>query len=448
MSYQVPTLIGQNDDPGLVQIDPKAGIERNFRLALIVIAGFLLGMVALAALTGTHGAVIGAGEVTVESRVKKIAHPQGGIISAVEVSEGDRVRKGQVLMRLDDTVSGASATAAGDTAEQLMANAAMLEAERNGAAGISFPPGLTVNPTPAKLAAMAQARNLLALRRQTRAQQLSQINERIRQSEEQIRAYEAQKRASEQQSALVQPELEGLRSLRERELVTINRLNQIERTAVDLQGTAASFAAQIAQARARIAELRQSAAQLVQDVRSNAGAELLDIQSRLNEQTVRSVAAQDTFDRSLVRAPYDGIIEKLAYTTVGGVVPPMETILEIVPTEDRLTIMAKISPYDIDQLSIDQPARLMFSAFNNRTTPELNGKVARISADRFTDERSGASFYKVAIEVDDKERARLGDLKLVPGMPVEVFIQTGERSLLSYITKPLRDQFNRAFREN
>lgn len=447
MNYQLPTLIGETTDPALVLGDPEEGIRRNLRLALWIIGAFIVGLVGLSALTSTQGAVIGAGEVTVESRVKKVAHPQGGIISTIEVREGQRVRRGQVLMRLDTTVSGANVLASGDTVEQLMANIAVLQAERDGLAEPSFPVELTSDPTPAKQAAMANARRLLALRRGARSQELAQIGERIRQTQAQIQAYGAQKHATDKQSNLVRSELDGLRSLRDQQLVTVNRLNQIERTAVDLEGTAASYSAQMAQARARIAELRQSQMQIQQDSRSKAGQELIELQARLNDQKVRSATATDAYNRSLVRAPYDGIVDKLAFTTVGGIVPPMETILEIVPSNDRLTVTAKVSPFDIDQLSLNQPVSLRFSAFNNRVTPELFGRVTYISAERIADEKSGQVYYKTTVEVNPGELRKLGSLKLMPGMPVEVFFRTGERSLISYITKPLRDQFARAFRE-
>ena len=448
MSYQLPATVSLNNDLVPTIEDPQEGLRRSFRMGLITIGLLVLGLILLSAIIGTQGAVVGGGEVTVESRVKKIAHPTGGVIAAVNVREGQKVKKGDILIRLDDTVSGASASAIGDTFEQLTAAAARLAAERDGADKVTFPPALTEKPTPAKKAAMEEAEHLFTLRRQANQNELAQINERVRQTQQEINSLEAQRSAARKQVALVKPELEGLRSLRERQLVTVNRLNQIERTAVDLQGSVASFGAQIAQARARIAELRQSGLQLTQNARTQAGIELVDVQTRLNDSKVRSASASDAYSRSLVRAPYDGVVDKMAYTTVGGVIPPLETIMEIVPTQDALTIEAKVSPYDIDQLSIGQHATLRFSAFSAQTTPQLNGKLEHISAERVNDERTGQSWYKVRVDVSEKERKRLGDLKLIPGMPVEVFIQTRERSLLSYITKPLRDQFSRAFREN
>jgi HlyD family type I secretion membrane fusion protein len=446
MSYQLPATT-QEQPSALELLDPQEGLKRAFRMGLMVIGALVALLVALAALTGTRGAVIGSGEVTVESRVKKVAHPNGGVIAEVFVHEGQVVKQGDPLLRLDNTVSSASASAYGSTNEQLLASVARLTAERDDSPVIHFPPELTQNPTPAKLTAMAEAQRLFNLRRTARNNQLSQINERVRQTEQQISSLIAQKKASRQQIALIEPELEGLRSLRAQNLVTINRINQTERTAVDLQGSVASFEAQIAQSRAKIAEIRQSGFQLLQDARSQAGIELATAQAQLNDQKVRSVSATDQLNRSLLRAPYDGTVEKMTYSTIGGVVPPMETIMEIVPSHDDLTVEARVSPYDIDQLSVGQAASLRFSAFNNRTTPEINGKVRIISSERFTDDHTGAPYYKVKVEVSPAEMKRLGELKLVPGMPVEVFMQTGERSLLSYLMKPLRDQFSRAFRE-
>lgn len=448
MSYQLPATVSTGTDLIPVIEDPQEGLRRSFRAGLITIGLLFFGLFALAAIIGTQGAVVGGGEVTVESRVKKIAHPTGGVIAAVYVREGQHVKKGDILMRLDDTVTGTSASASGETFEQLTAAAARLTAERDGLGAIAFPPSMTQNPTPAKKEAMAEAERLFVVRRQLQQNQLGQISERVRQTEQQISSLNAQMHAAQKQADLVQPELEGLRTLRDKQLVTVNRLNQVERTAVDLQGAVASYGAQIAQARARIAEIRQSGLQMVQDMRNQAGVELVDVESRLNDSRVRSASATDAYNRSLVRAPYNGIVAKLAYSTVGGVLPPMETIMEIVPTQDALTIEAHISPYDIDQLSIGQPATLRFSAFNAQTTPQLNGKVDNISAERITDEKTGQSYYKIGVAVSEQERKRLGSLKLVPGMPVEVFVQTTERSLLSYLTKPLRDQFSRAFREN
>jgi HlyD family secretion protein len=383
----------------------------------------------------------------VESKVKKIAHPTGGVIAEVYVRDGARVKAGDVLMRLDNRVSGVSANVSGEGLDQLLAMRARLEAERDGRPGILFPAELTRRSDPSARAAMSEEARLFRLRREARIGMHTQLSERVRQLDQQIRGYQAQIAASQRQSELIGPELAGVRELWEKKLVTINKLNSLERTAVDLDANVASLSANIAQSRARVTEIRQQMIQLDQDSRSQAGAELSEVVAKLADQQVRSVSTDDVFDKSVIRAPYDGVIDKLAFSTVGGVVPPAETILEIVPDSDQLTVEAKISPADRDQLRLGQDATLSFSAFNVQTTPQLDGKLVHISAETTVDERSGTSFYKVRVDVDEQQLKKLGALKLEPGMPVEAFIQTEDRSLLSFIIKPLSDQLGRAFRE-
>lgn len=416
------------------------------RIGMMLAGTLVFVLFAMAGLANIQGAVIAAGQVAVESKVKKIAHPRGGVVAEIYVKDGDRVKAGDALMRLESTVSGVSATVSGEGLDQLMAQRARLEAERDSSGAIRFPSELTRRGDASARAAMAEEARLFRLRRQAILGQKAQLNERINQLEQQIRGYQSQISASNRQSALIQPELEGVRSLWEKKLVTINKVNQLERTAVDLDASVASLSANIAQARGRITEIRQQAIQLDQESRSQAGAQLGEVMKLLNDQQVRAVGTDDEFTKSVIRAPYDGVVDKLAFTTIGGVIPPAETIMEVVPDTDQLTVEAKISPGDIDQVSIGQPAKLRFSAFNAQTTPELNGSLVHVSAETTTDERTGMSYYTVRLDVEQQEVRKLGALKLVPGMPVEAYIQTGGRSLLSFITKPLRDQVNRAFR--
>jgi len=390
--------------------------------------------------------VIGFGQVSVESKVKKIAHPTGGVIAEVYVKDGTRVKAGDPLIRLESRVSGVSATVTGESLDQLLAMRARLEAERDGRPAPVFPAELIRRQDPSARLAMAEESRLFRLRREARIGQHAQLAERVRQLEQQIRGYQAQIDASQRQAKLIEPELAGVRQLWEKKLVTINKVNQLERTAVDLDATEAALGANVAQSRARITETRQQMIQLDQDARSEAGAQLAEVLQKLADQQVRSVSSTDVYEKTLIRAPYDGVVDKIAYTTVGGVIPPMETIMEIVPDTDRMTVEAKISPADVDQLRVGQEAMLRFSAFNAQTTPEVQGKLVHVSADAKTDERSGMTYFTVLLDVEEQQLRELGNVKLVPGMPVEAYIQTGERSLLSYITKPLRDQLSRSFR--
>ncbi|MDG5489263.1 HlyD family type I secretion periplasmic adaptor subunit [Sphingomonas sp. BGYR3] len=424
----------------------QAALRGQARRAILIIGLLAALLLGAAALVQTRAAVVASGTVTVEHQVKKIAHPVGGVIAELYVRDGHRVRRGDRLMRLDDRVTGESVMRIGETVEQLLAQQARLTAERDQAGQIAFPASLS-RSNPSAVAAMEAESRLFALRRQARATEAGQFEERIRQAQQQIAALDAQVTANRRQIALIEPERDNLRSLYERRLVTVARLNEVERTSVSLNGDSAALRAQVAQIRAQIAELRQQAAQARIAMATQAGIDLAEVTSRLNEQSVRSVAASDQKDRSLIVAPQDGVIDKLAFTTIGGVVPAGQTILNLVPTGDRLVVEAHVPVTDIDSVRVNQPAELRFSAFNAQTTPQLKGRVLRVAPERTVDERTGASFYVVAVEVSPAELALLNGRELVSGMPVEVFLQTGSRSFLSYLFKPLADQFNRAFRE-
>jgi HlyD family secretion protein len=448
MNYQTPgtALVPAAEIEDAVIVDPQAALRKYVRIGLIAVAALVIGLFGLSALVNISGAVIAQGQVSVASRVKKIGHPTGGVIAEVYVRDGVRVKAGDALMRLDTTVAGVSADVSQEGLVQLLARRARLEAERDGRSSPSFPAQLLNAGSPAARAAIAEESRLFRLKQQARLGLHAQLQDRIRQMEQQIGGYQSQISANSQQGALIKPELDGVRELWEKKLVTINKLNSLERTAVELDGSSAALSANIAQTRSRISEIRQQAIQLDQEARSQAATELAEVITALNDQQVRKVSTGDTFDRSIIRAPHDGIVDKLAFSTIGGVVPPAETIMEIVPDSDDLIVEARISPADVDQLRLGQPAILRFSAFNVQTTPEINGTLTFVSAEADTDERQGFTFYRVKLEVDEAEMRRLGGLKLVPGMPVEAFIQTGDRSFLSFLTKPLRDQLNRSFR--
>lgn len=429
------------------EYDPEADVVRKVRsvsIALIVL--FALFIVA-GMLVPIGGAVIAGGQVGVESRVKRIAHPNGGVIAEILVRNGQHVRKGQVLMRLDDRVTGADAQFSSLSVSQMLAQRARLEAERLGASTIRFPADLSrSNPEAAK--AMADEENLFGIRQAEQAGLTAQLRSRIAQYDQQIAAHRSQIRSLEKQAVLIEPERKGVRELWEQDLVTISRLNQLERTAADIEGSIGAMQAEIAQAQARITEARQQIIQLAETRRSEAGTQLAQLNAVLNQQQVRSVSAGDAQDRSLVRAPYDGVIDKLAFNTIGGVVRPAEVIMEIVPDSDTLLVEAAVAPADIDRVHDGQTARIRFTAFSNTATPEISGKVVFVAADLTTDAEGQASFYPARIAIDQAELKRYPELALKPGMPAEVFIETGDRMMISYITKPLRDQFARAFRDD
>jgi len=439
--------------PGLwrddaARVAPPAALRR----LLLAIAALLVVLFALAAIVPIGGAVIGAGQIVAQSRIKRIAHPAGGVIDEVLVHNGDHVRAGQVLLRLDDRVTGADARFADLTVEQLLAQRARAEAEQLGSGAIAFPAELTGAGTPdagslGARAAMADERRLFVLHKTEERGMRAQLFARIAQENAAIDGYAAQIAALREQRRLIERERQGVRDLWDKQLVTISRMNQLDRAAVDLDGSLGSLQAQIAQTRARIAEAQEQAIQLTQSRRVAAGTELNQINASLNQQQMRRVTARDSRDRSEVRAPCAGTVEKIAFVAVGDVIRPAEPIMEIVPDHDAMLVEAMISPADIDHVHMGGEARVRLSGSGRAATPELPGRVIYVATDRSDNAEQKQAYYLVQIAFDPAALAQSHpDLK--SGMPAEVHISSGSRSLLSYLIKPLRDQFARAFRDN
>ncbi len=422
-------------------------LQTRTRKALYSIGGLSIVLLIMAQFVQVTGAVMAAGAVSVESQIKTITHPTGGVLSQVFVRDGSKVRTGDTLIRLDSSVSEISANLSGASVDELRARRARLEAEIADRATISFPAELMGSSSPAAREAMAREQRLFAIRRSERASQINLLNDRVRQAESEIVSTQKQIGAIRQQSALIAPELSGLRRLYDQELVTINRLNEVERAAVSLSGEAAALEARVAQIEARISEIRQQILGVQQGARAEAGVEMAQVIEVLNQSEVRQADARETYDRSVIKAPQDGVVYGLAFTTPGSAIPPGQPILQIVPDGDNLVIEGRVSPADIDQLSPGLSARVRFSAFSAQLTPEAGAKLVFIAPERTFDQATGASFYKVKLAFDRARFEKETNLRLAVGMPAEVFISTGDRSLLSYLVKPLVDQFERAFRD-
>jgi len=314
---------------------------------------------------------------------------------------------------------------------------------------LTFPATLLARQSDPDVArAIDSERKLFELRRTARIGQKAQLRERIGQLEEEVRAHVALQQVKAEEIELIQRELDGVRTLWNKNLIQLTRLTALEREAVRLKGERAQSASAAAQARGKITETELQIIQIDQDLSSEVAKELREVDMKIGEFIERQVTAEDQLKHVDIRAPQDGVVHQLAVHTVGGVVTPADPIMLIVPEADLLAVEAKVSPQDIDQLHIGQAAGLRFSAFNQRTTPEVTGALTRISADVSQDQRSGQSYYVVRIGISPEQVARLGNnAKLVPGMPVEVFIKTYDHTVISYFTKPLHDQILRAFRE-
>ena len=430
---------------------PNSALDsiRRYTIAGMFVVLFLTGGVGVwAATTQISGALIAPGTVVVDSNIKKVQHPTGGVVGQLLVRDGDRVKAGDLLVRLDDTVTRANLAIVTKALTELNARKARLEAERDGASGITFPDDLMRQADVPDIAqVLAGEQKLFDLRRSARAGQKAQLQERINQSNEEIVGLSAQKAAKEKEASLIEHELTGVRDLFQKNLVPLTRLSSLEREATHLGGERGQLTASIAQAKGKIAELQLQMIQIDQDLSSEVAKEMREIDAKIGEFVERKVSALDQLKRTDIRSPQDGTVFQSAVHTVGGVIPAGEPIMLIVPNADRLTVEARVNPQDIDKVQLGQTAALRFSAFNIRTTPEIFGTVSRVSADTTTDQRTNLSFYTIRIAMTPEQIVRLGDVKLVPGMPVEAYVQTGERTVISYLMKPLADQVNRAFRE-
>ena len=433
--------------------DSKArGARPSIRLHLIiglavvvVLAGGLGGWASTAQISG---ALIAPGAIVVESNVKKVQHPTGGVVGEVLAHDGDLVKAGDVVVRLDDTVTKASLAIVTKNLDGLWARAARLEAEQQGRDKIVFPKMLLDRiDDPDVKNVMASEAKLFEVRTTGRSGQKAQLRERITQLNEEIGGLTAQEKAKDQEIALVEKELAGVRDLYDKHLVQISRLTTLERDAARLNGERAQYIASRAQAKGKITETELQIIQVDKDMVSDVSKDLRETNDKIGEFVERKVTAEDQLRRVDIRAPQDGMVLQSTVHTVGGVITAGDAIMMIVPQADDLQVEAKVNPQDIDKLLIGQQALLRLSAFNQRTTPELNGLVTRVSPDVTTDQRTGQSYYTIRVSMPPEEIVRLGDVKLIPGMPVEAFVQTGDRTMMSYLVKPLSDQLMRAFRE-
>jgi len=429
--------------------DPDRSLRRHTVLGLTVLLVLGGGMGGWAATTELSGAVVASGLVVVDSHVKKVQHPTGGVVGEIRVREGDRVDTGDLLVRLDETITRTGLAVVTKALHELAARQGRLEAERDASDTIRVKPELAERMGQPEIKDLiAGEQRLFELRREARAGLRAQLKQRVGQLQEQIGGLELQARAKGNEVKLIADELKGVQELYQKNLIPITRVTTLRREETRLEGERGQLIAGIAQAKGKISETELQIIQIDQDLRSEVAKELREIQAKTAELTEKRVLAEDQLKRIDIRAPQAGVVHQLTVHTVGGVIAPGDTLMLLVPQADELAIEVKVAPQDIDQLKIGQEAVLRLSAFNQRTTPEIRGKLSRIAADLTQDPKTGAAFYLARVAADEADINLLQGLKLVPGMPVEAFIRTSERTALSYLTKPITDQMNRAFRED
>ncbi len=429
--------------------NPKLLIRRLNFLGLSIAAVLIGGIGGWAATSELSGAVIAPGNIVVESHIKKVQHPYGGIVSTILIREGDAVQEGQVLMRLDDTVTRSTLGVVRSQLDELLSREARLLAERDGADKIVFPDELVTRRSgqPPVAASMAGEERLFEARRNTRIGQRAQLRERIAQVNEEIRGLTAQFQAKENEIRLIGEELVGVEDLFKKNLVSIVRYMQLQRDQARIRGEHGQFIADIARARGKISENELQIIQLEQDFRAEVLKDLREAQGKIAELRERVTAAEDQLRRIDIKSPLTGTVHQLAVHTIGGVIANGEIIMMIVPRADELVVEAKVAPQDIDQVAPGAKVIVRIMAGNQRTTPDVNGILTQVSPDLTREPQTNQAYYVVRASLPEAEVRRLADIKLIPGMPAEAFIQTQERTPLQYLLKPLKDQIARTFRE-
>lgn len=422
-------------------------IDRHLRFATISAALLVFGAGGWAVTTELAGAVLASGAIVVDGDVKAVQHPLGGVVEEIAVRDGSVVEQGDVLLRLDDDVARADLALVVTALDALLVRQARLEAELEGRTELGAIPALAGRiEEPGVAALLATEKRYFESRTEARQGLEAQLNERIAQLREEIEGLRVQADAQEDAIALIREELEGLEELFAQKIVTRTRLLELKRQESSMRGTLGQLLAQIASSRGKVSETELQILQIGQELRNEVTRELRETTEKIAELTQRRIGALDQLKRIDIRAPHDGIVHEMSVHTIGGVVGAADTLMLIVPGRELLSAEVKVSAQDRDQLHVGQSALLRMSAFNQRTTPEIYGEVSVIAADLVEDARSGMQFYPVRIRLPQEEIERLGDNVLTPGMPVEAFVQTGQRTVFSYLTKPLADYAARAFR--
>ncbi|MET0440229.1 MAG: HlyD family type I secretion periplasmic adaptor subunit [Devosia sp.] len=425
--------------------------QDGFSLRGRVIAGSIFAVLLVVGIGGwsatakLSGAVISVGTVLVDDEVKAIQHLDGGVVRAIEVREGDVVAKDAVLLRLDDVqIRTERSILLGQLAE-LVARQARLQAQAGQASEIDFPESyLTSYPDAAPI--LTGEQQLFDSTMLNQKSLRSQLELQVAQLREEIAGLDYQDDALKEELTLVREERTRMSELAGKGLIETTRINATDRELARMMGSEGEIAASIARANARISEIELQILAIDQTGGMEALRELRTVDARLAELHDRLTEVDARQARTIIRSPVSGTVNEVAVTTLGGVITPAEKLMTIVPTDADLKIEFRLATNDIDQLRLGQPVKLRFSAFNQRTTPEIAGVVTRISAAATTDPQSGQSYYLAEADPTD-DLAQLGPTGLVPGMPVEVFVQTEEQVAIAYFAKPFTDQITRAFRE-
>ncbi|MEP5631075.1 MAG: HlyD family type I secretion periplasmic adaptor subunit [Tateyamaria sp.] len=420
-------------------------------IGLLGLVGLLGGFAAWATMTEIAGAIIAPGRIEVDQNRQIVQHPTGGVVSKINVKEGDSVQAGDLLIQLDIKQLESSLAIVEGQLYEFMARRARLTAERDGTDTIAFDPELLeIAEARAEVHELVEGqRNLFFARQDSVDSQTDQLGQRADQTRNQIVGITAQETSLARQLELIEQELTAQQSLLDRGLTQASGVLALQRQSASLDGQLGELAASKAQSEQRITEVEMEVLRLGSTAREDAITQLRDLRTRELELIEQRFALLADIDRMEIRAPVSGIVYNMRVQTMRSVVRGADPVLFIIPQDRPLVIAARIDPIHIDQIITGQNVNLRFSALDQRTTPELVGQVLLVSADAFEDESIGASYYRAEIVLNEGEVDKLTEGQaLIPGMPVEAFIRTADRSPLAYLIKPMADYFNRAFRES
>jgi HlyD family type I secretion membrane fusion protein len=434
-------------DPTL-ELTPPANPRSAILLGIIVIITVFGGFGAWATMAPIASAVISNGFITVDSNRKKIQHLEGGVVKELLTRDGDTVKVGDVLIRLDAIRPKASLAILQTRYDTARASEARLLAEQQGLQKISFPEQLMNRRTNKKVNEIIKGqRRLFKARRTSLEGEIEILENQILQLQDDVRGIQAQQKSKERQISLIQEEVDSVEDLLNKGHTDRPRYLALQREAARLQGERGELISEVARTNTKIGASRLEIIQLQRGFREQVATDLRTIGAELADLEERIGAARHTLDNIEIKAPVDGVVVGMTVHTIGGVIRAGETILEIVPVNDQLLIEARVEPQNIDNIFVGLEADVQLTAFKQRTTPLLLGTVNYVSADRLIDSRSGDPYYLARVLVSDKEVKRLGEHKLQPGMPADVMIKTGTRTALQYLIQPFTDSLDKAWRE-
>lgn len=440
----ITDVVPKTPDSGFVNTDATVHTRLGWWIVLAGVGGFIL----WAMFAPLDKGVPVNGTVAVATNRKLIQHQTGGTIDDILVKEGDVVKAGQPLVKMNDVQAKSNAEVTRVQYFTARAAEARLIAERDGKKSIAFPPELKDAQKDERVAnAITIQSQLFASRQSSLQSEIGAVDESIAGLKAQVASLQEVLASQKQQQQLLREQLDGVRDLAKEGYVARNRLLDLERTYAQVNGSVSENIGNISRTQRQIAELTLRRMQRQQDYQKEVRTQLSDVQKEAEAQENRLKGLDFELSNVLVRAPVDGTVVGLNVFTKGGVVPPGYRMMDLVPSDDPLIIEGQVPVNLIDKVHKDLPVELVFTAFNQNKTPHIPGMVTQVSADRLVDEKSGTPYYKLQAKVTDEGKKMLANLQVRPGMPVEVFVKTGERSLMSYLLKPVFDRAKSALSE-